>query len=235
MLHLHKLDSSLWFPNPEHSTTEPNGLLAFGGDLSVDRLKCAYHSGIFPWFSEGEPILWWSPDPRGIVELDSFCASKSLRKYVRNTSLTVSLNTAFTEVIEACAKIPRGRSGTWITDRMIAAYIDLHNAGHAHSIEVWDGKMLVGGLYGVASGGVFCGESMFHRVSNASKLAFYYLVEHLRMIKFDFIDCQMQNSHLASLGCVEIPRSIFLSRLANCANKPITKVCWDPKILKFNK
>lgn len=232
MLELYKLDHQLWFPDPQLSLPEPNGLLAFGGDLSVQRLLCAYSMGIFPWFSEGEPILWWSPNPRGIMELEQFKCSKSLAKFIRKTHLTVTLNSAFVDVINACAKIPRNDSGTWITPNMVNAYISLHKAGHAHSVEVWDSHNLVGGLYGVAIGGVFCGESMFHKVTNASKLAYYHLVQHLKNIDVDFIDCQMQNPHLASLGCTEISRSQFLSRLAKSINKPITKIGWNPKILK---
>ena len=162
----YKLSHELVFPAPQLALTDPNGLLAFGGDLSVQRLLLAYHNGIFPWFSEGEPILWWSPDPRGILELDEFLCSRSLAKLARSPRYQVSLNQAFDQVIQACATVPRGSQGTWITGRMIKAYQALHRAGHAHSVEVWEQEQLVGGLYGISVGSVFCGESMFHCQSN---------------------------------------------------------------------
>ncbi|GAC22716.1 leucyl/phenylalanyl-tRNA--protein transferase [Paraglaciecola mesophila KMM 241] len=231
MIELFQLDKSLHFPSPAHALTDPPGLLAFGGDLSVNRLLHAYQQGIFPWFSVNEPILWWSPNPRGILPLDNFSVSKSLRKFVRKTSLRVTVNKRFDGVIYACAKVKRQSSGTWITDEMINAYIELHRCGHAHSIEVWDDGELVGGLYGVIPGNVFCGESMFHYATNASKLAMFYLVELLRQNGCEFIDCQLQNDHLASLGCIEIPRAEFLNKLKEAVKQPMDQSLWLPREL----
>lgn len=231
MLELYKVDHRIAFPAPENALDEPNGLLAFGGDLSVERLLFAYSLGIFPWFSEGEPILWWSPEPRGILPLKQFICSKSLQKFIRKTPFCVTLNYAFDDVIHACAKIPRNDSGTWITKRMISAYQNLHKEGHAHSVEVWDRGQLVGGLYGVTVGQVFCGESMFHRSTNASKLAIHYLVEHLLTQGAGFIDCQMQNPHLASLGCVTVSRNEFLDKLAKYKQLKFEKSNWLPMVL----
>lgn len=231
MIKLHQLDNRLTFPAIDHALDEPNGLLAFGGDLSIERLELAYRHGIFPWFSDGEPILWWSPNPRGVMALDDFHCSKSLLKFARTTQLSVTLNHAFSSVIDACASMPRRDDGTWITPLMQDAYKNLHLCGLAHSVEVWDQTELVGGLYGVAVGGVFCGESMFSHVSNASKLAYFYLVEHLKSIGADFIDCQMQNAHLQRLGCREVSREEFLRMLAKSRNTPITKKSWQAQIL----
>lgn len=231
MIKLHQLDNRLTFPNNSLALDEPNGLLAFGGDLSVDRLKLAYYHGIFPWFSEGEPILWWSPDPRGVMPLSQFHCSRNLSKFVRNHSYRVSLNNAFTEVIEACSSIPRKDDGTWITQTMLDAYLALHEQGYAHSIEVWDEDILVGGLYGVAMGGVFCGESMFSYAKNTSKLAFYHLVQLLESNGADFIDCQMQNSHLQSLGCIEVSRQKFLAMLALSRDKSYPENVWISRTL----
>ncbi|GAA0347927.1 leucyl/phenylalanyl-tRNA--protein transferase [Bowmanella denitrificans] len=222
-----KLDHKLQFPHAEDALIDPNGLLAFGGDLSVERLLLAYQSGIFPWFSEGEPILWWSPDPRGVLELDGFICSSSLAKLARSGRYQVSLNKAFAAVIEHCAKVPRDINGTWITKPMIQAYTDLHHAGYAHSVEIWEGAELVGGLYGVSIGRVFCGESMFHLRSNTSKLAFFYLVRYLKTMEFHFIDCQLQNPHLATLGIQEIPRRRFLSKLQQAVSCPAPQHCWQ--------
>lgn len=231
MLELYQLDQTLHFPSAEYALDEPNGLLAFGGDLSVQRLLLAYSQGIFPWFSEGEPILWWSPEPRGILPLEQFICSQSLQKFIRKHHYKVTINHAFDQVILACAKIPRNDSGTWITKQMIKAYQDLHHCGHAQSIEVWENDQLLGGLYGVTVGQVFCGESMFHRASNTSKLAMYYLVEHLRSHGGAFIDCQLQNPHLASLGCVSVTRLDFLNKLASAMVKTFEPKVWQPKIL----
>ena len=231
MLKLHQLDEQLYFPAAEAALSEPNGLLAFGGDLSVERLLLAYQNGIFPWFSEGEPILWWSPDPRGVMPLDAFHCSQSLKKLIRKQRFHVSINTQFEAVIERCANIPRADNGTWITEKMIDAYKQLHRSGHAHSLEVWDGKTLVGGLYGVAVGGVFCGESMFSDVSNASKVAYWYLVDLLKKSGAQFIDCQMQNPHLESLGCVEVTRGVFTKMLKSAVKKALPPSTWTPRLL----
>lgn len=209
------------FPPVDTALADPNGLLAYGGDLSVARLMSAYSQGIFPWYSEQEPILWWSPCPRAIIELDEFHASRSLRKLVRQRAYQVTMDTAFGDVMQACATIPRRLSAvddacqdTWITAEMQQAYQALHDAGFAHSVEVWDGKSLVGGLYGVAIGEVFCGESMFHRADNVSKLAMYALVAHMRSQRLAFIDCQMPTPHLASLGAKTMSRQHFIAKLA---------------------
>ncbi|GGD53646.1 leucyl/phenylalanyl-tRNA--protein transferase [Lacimicrobium alkaliphilum] len=226
-LTLPKLDHRLEFPSPQHALVDPDGLLAFGGDLSVDRLCLAYSNGIFPWFSEGEPLLWWSPAVRGILELDNFVCHKSLSKLARSGRYRVTLNHAFEAVIHSCAKIPRTDQGTWITDAMIAAYIRLHKQGYSHSVEVWEKDKLVGGLYGVSIGRVFCGESMFHLKNNTSKLAFYYLVLWLKKHRFDFIDCQLPNPHLNSLGCSTLPRPTFLQRLTQACAQSVEPQCWQ--------
>ena len=231
MLKLHQLDEQLYFPAANAALSEPNGLLAFGGDLSVERLLLAYKNGIFPWFSDGEPILWWSPDPRGILPLDQFNCSSSLRKLVRKQTFRVTLNMDFDSVIERCATIPRADNGTWITQTMIDAYKRLHTHGYAHSIEVWKDDDLVGGLYGVAVGAVFCGESMFSDVSNTSKLAFWYLVDLMKTAGADFIDCQMQNPHLQSLGCIEISREQFHKKLSASADKHLPPETWNARTL----
>lgn len=221
MIELPFLHEDTPFPAVDQALDEPNGLLAFGGNLDVNRLFTAYSNGIFPWFSDQEPILWWSPTPRAIIPLDNFHGSKSLNKLARKALYDVTMNHAFTDVIRACATIPRVHPGstelssdTWITQDMQQAYIRLHQAGLAHSVEVWDGNSLVGGLYGVAVGEVFCGESMFHRKSNTSKLAMLALVEHMKRNDLAFIDCQLPTEHLASLGAIEVSRDAFISRLA---------------------
>lgn len=230
MLTLTKLNHKLQFPNTDCALEDPNGLLAFGGDLTTKRLLLAYSQGIFPWFSQGEPIMWWSPSPRGILPVDKFNCSRSLAKFARNCGYKVSINKRFDEVIDACATIPRNDSGTWITEQMINAYKQLHAEGNAHSIEVWDQQQnLVGGLYGVLVGKVFCGESMFHRVTNASKLAFLNLVKLLKEHHCNFIDCQMQNPHLESLGCIEVPRSEFLLRLERDSKEHLDESVWNAR------
>jgi leucyl/phenylalanyl-tRNA--protein transferase len=231
MIKLHQLDKSLTFPNNNLALDDPNGLLAFGGDLSVERLKLAYYHGIFPWFSEGEPILWWSPVPRGVMPLSEFHCSRNLSKFVRNHSYRVTLNHGFADVIEACSSIPRKDDGTWITETMLDAYLALHEQGYAHSIEVWDRETLVGGLYGVSMGGVFCGESMFSYAPNTSKLAFYHLVKLLESNGADFIDCQMQNPHLQRLGCVEVSRQKFLTMLGLSRDKSYPENAWISRCL----
>ncbi|WP_088328775.1 leucyl/phenylalanyl-tRNA--protein transferase [Lacimicrobium sp. SS2-24] len=225
-LSLPKLNQELQFPSPEYALSDPDGLLAFGGDLSVERLLLAYRNGIFPWFTEGEPVLWWSPSTRGILELDDFICHRSLRKLARSGAYRVTLNHDFEQVIQCCAKVPRSDNGTWITTAMVDAYIHLHQRGYAHSIEVWQQDSLVGGLYGVSAGRVFCGESMFHLRSNTSKLAFYYLVMWLKRHQFDFIDCQLPNPHLNSLGCRAISREVFLPRLRAACKQHTDAAVW---------
>lgn len=200
------------FPPPD--LAEPNGLLAVGGDLSPERLLLAYAMGIFPWFNESDPILWWSPDPRFILEFDELRISRSLAKLLRRGTFEVTFDRAFAEVIAACGKTQRpGQEGSWITAEMVQSYQRLHKLGHAHSVEVWRSGNLAGGLYGVCLGRCFFGESMFFRVPNASKVAFVSLVEHLKARQFELLDCQMPTTHLASLGAREIPREEFLRRL----------------------
>ncbi len=202
------------FPRLETALTEPNGLLAAGGDLSPRRMIAAYRCGIFPWYSAGEPILWWSPDPRMVLFPDEFRVSRSLAKTLRNANYEVRLDTAFSDVVQACAGKPRaGQSGTWITPEMQAAYCLLHLLGYAHSVETWIENKLAGGLYGIAIGRAFYGESMFSDARDASKIALAHLCAHLKRRGFGIIDCQMETAHLASLGARPIPRRDFAARL----------------------
>lgn len=234
MIELFKLNHSHHFPSPEFALEEPNGLLAFGGDLSTERLISAYKQGIFPWFGEDEPILWWSPSPRAIIYADKFSGSKSLHKSIRKKKFKALLNHNFEQVIEACANIPRvynqhTQSGTWITKDMINAYKRLHEEGYAHSVEIYnDEDQLVGGLYGVVVNGIFCGESMFHRETDASKAALLSLAKHLTKHKMTIIDCQLVNPHLQSLGCVAISRQEFLDLLSQHSHKI---ECWHAQKL----
>ncbi len=209
---IHLLNEELWFPPV--SETHPSGILAVGGDLSTERLLLAYHSGIFPWFEDGEPITWWAPDWRMVLFLDDLKVSKSMRNILNRGMFKVTFNQAFKAVIANCQSVKReGQHGTWITDDMIAAYVKLHELGHAKSVEVWQNGELVGGLYGVDLGSIFCGESMFSKVSNASKVAFIHLVECLKKNNYLLLDCQVYNEHLESLGCVEIERDAFMTIL----------------------
>ncbi|MFZ2852695.1 MAG: leucyl/phenylalanyl-tRNA--protein transferase [Rhodocyclaceae bacterium] len=202
------------FPPLEQALVEPNGLLCAGGDLSPARIVEAYRHGIFPWFSAGEPILWWSPDPRMALFPAEFKISRSLRRTLHAGDYEVRLDSAFPEVIRACAEMPRpGQPGTWITREMQRAYRQLFELGIAHSVECWQAGHLIGGLYGLAIGRMFYGESMFSRVSDASKIAAAHLARFLETQGFGMIDCQMKTPHLASLGAREIPRSDFLARL----------------------
>jgi leucyl/phenylalanyl-tRNA--protein transferase len=204
------LGEDLQFPDPNLADDE--GLVALGGELSVAQLLKAYRSGIFPW-SAKPVVTWWSPDPRGIIELDEFHVSSSLAKTVRQKIFTVTFNQAFREVMTACAVVSTQRQSTWITEEFINAYAALHQAGHAHSVECWQGETLVGGVYGVVVGGLFAGESMFHRASNASKVALVHLVEHLRRRQFALFDLQMVTLATAPLGAKAISRQIYLQRL----------------------
>ncbi|MBF0119143.1 MAG: leucyl/phenylalanyl-tRNA--protein transferase [Desulfobacterales bacterium] len=219
------LSKKLSFPPPQFA--DHSGLLAVGGDLSPDRLLNAYQKGIFPWFSEGEPILWWSPDPRLVLYPNEFHISKSLKKILNKNLFKITMDMAFKDVICACADLKRKKQrGTWITDEMISAYCRLHDMGFAHSVEAWENNLLVGGLYGVSLGGAFFGESMFTHVSNASKVAFVILVEFLKKYSFDIIDCQIKTKHLTSFGAREIPRKIFLSELEISLNKTTRLGTW---------
>lgn len=219
------LDNSLIFPHPKYA--EPNGLLAIGGDLRVERLLLAYRNGIFPWFSGEDPILWFSPDPRLVLIPDQFKLSSSLRKVIKSNTFEVRFDTCFPQVIVNCARTERkGQDGTWITSDMIEAYIKLHREGYAHSVETFHEDRLVGGLYGVSLGGAFFGESMFHIMSNASKVAFYHLVERLRLWDFDLIDSQVPTEYLKSFGAKEIDRDPFLKMLKQALNKKTIKGKW---------
>jgi leucyl/phenylalanyl-tRNA--protein transferase len=211
------------FPSVERALRQPNGLLAAGADLSVERLLAAYRSGIFPWYSEGEPLLWWSPDPRMVLYTGEFKLSRSLAKSTRNRGYEVRIDTAFGQVLEGCAGPRKDQPGTWLGPQMRAAYLKLHQLGYAHSFETWQGHNLVGGLYGMAIGRMFYGESMFSRATDASKVALAALVSELALRKFPMIDCQMNTGHLASLGAREIKRSDFLravSALVNYSEPP---------------
>jgi leucyl/phenylalanyl-tRNA--protein transferase len=220
------LDSSNRFPPPATALREPNGLLAAGGDLSVTRLLAAYRQGIFPWFNAGEPILWWSPDPRMVLFPAELRVSRSLKKRLRLADYEIRVDSAFRQVMQACAE-PRKGHGTWITAPMIAAYTALHEVGYAHSYETWIGGELAGGLYGVALGGAFFGESMFARATDASKIALAHLVGDLAARGFGLIDCQMATRHLASLGAREIPRADFIALLERYATLPVAVGKWS--------
>jgi leucyl/phenylalanyl-tRNA---protein transferase len=213
------------FPPPDYA--DPSGLLAVGGDLSNERLLEAYRVGIFPWYSDDQPILWWSPDPRLVLDLKDFKISRSLRKTLKKEVFQVTFDRAFEEVIQACAVVPRAaQNGTWITEEMREAYINLHGLGYAHSVESWFGGKLAGGLYGVSLGKSFFGESMFHVKTDASKVALATLVEKLKSWDFHFIDSQMTTEHMVRLGAKELPRRIFLKRLQSALRHPTRRGRW---------
>ena len=214
------------FPPLDSALQEPNGLLAAGGDLSPERLLAAYRRGIFPWYNSGQPILWWSPNPRMVLFPDELKISRSLARRLKNSDYEVRYDTAFRQVMLACAEARRPQQdGTWITEDIIEGYCKLHELGYAHSAETWVGNQLVGGVYGVAIGRMFYGESMFHHATDASKIAFARLVQRLRMQGFGMLDCQMKTAHLASLGAREITRAEFSQRLAELVNcsQPVAK------------
>jgi leucyl/phenylalanyl-tRNA---protein transferase len=208
------------FPPVEVALSDPNGLLAAGADLSVRRLLEAYCQGIFPWYSEGDPLLWWSPDPRMVLFLDELRVTRSLRRVIRSKRFTVTLDRAFLDVMAGCAALREGQDGTWITPAIVAAYAELAALGYAHSVEAWVDGELAGGLYGVAIGRMFFGESMFARYSDASKVALAHLVRQLQRWNFELIDCQMRGGHLASLGAREVPRREFNSRISRLVSQP---------------
>ncbi|MDL1963752.1 MAG: leucyl/phenylalanyl-tRNA--protein transferase [Deltaproteobacteria bacterium] len=219
------LSDKIIFPPPHFAGSE--GLLAIGGDLGKERLLLAYRMGIFPWFSENEPIMWWSPDPRLVLYPQDLRVSKSLKKVINKNIFQVTIDSFFEQVISLCAQIRLQKNeATWLCEDMIEAYCDLHEAGYAHSVEVWYKGELAGGLYGVALGKSFFGESMFTRISNASKVAFTALVEYLKTLSFDMIDCQIPTEHLKSFGAREIPRSIFLKQLNESLKEPTKKGRW---------
>ncbi|MDG2421307.1 MAG: leucyl/phenylalanyl-tRNA--protein transferase [Gammaproteobacteria bacterium] len=231
------LDSdSINFPSTTKALTEPNGLLAAGGGLSVEWLTEAYRRGIFPWYQSGQPILWWSPDPRLTLAPASFVTSRSLKKLIRKHRYQISFDTNFIKVINQCALTERGSGGTWITTEMAYAYSELHRAGFAHSVEVWSGDILVGGLYGVALGKVFFGESMFSLEDNTSKLALFYLILHLKHWGFELIDCQIPSDHLISLGAINISRQDFNNRLVELVDQQENRIGkWEINLDLINK
>jgi len=219
------LSEDMIFPPPRLAS--PEGLLAVGGDLRPERLLLAYRSGIFPWYSDDEPILWWSPDPRLVLYPSEFHLSQSFLKTIRRGEFAVSMDQAFERVIRGCARVRRATGeGTWIVPEMIEAYCGLHDAGFAHSVEAWQGDRLMGGLYGVSVGSCFFGESMFSRVSNASKVALAALVAYLKAEGFGLIDCQVTSGHLQRMGAREIPRSLFLEELKEHLQAPDRTGTW---------
>lgn len=220
------LDAEDPFPPVESALRDPNGLLAAGADLSPGRLLDAYRRGIFPWFGDEDPLLWWSPDPRMVLLVDELHVTRSLRKAIRAGRFRITADRAFSAVMLGCAEPRVDAEGTWITTEMRAAYARLAALGYAHSIEAWQGETLVGGLYGVAIGRIFFGESMFARVSDASKVAFATLVHQLRQWEFRMIDCQMPTAHLASFGAREIPRGEFLAEVERAVREPSIPAPW---------
>lgn len=224
-------DESLNFPPVDQALLEPNGLLAVGGDLRPQRLLCAYQQGIFPWFNADDPILWWSPDPRAILFPADLHLSQSSRKFLRRSGYYVTINHAFSAVIHACAH--RHRQESWITTAIEDAYLKLHQLHIAHSVEVWQDARLIGGLYGVNLGSLFCGESMFSLQDNASKCGLYAFCQHFIRHGGQLIDCQIINPHTLSLGAIEIARIDFLQYLAALQQQPLDQHCWQPQILEL--
>jgi leucyl/phenylalanyl-tRNA--protein transferase len=229
---INPLDERISFPPVERALLEPDGLLAAGGDLSVERLELAYRSGIFPWYEPGQPILWWSPDPRAVLFPRRLRLGRSLRKALRNRPWQVSFDHAFADVVAACAEPRAGASGTWITSEMLEDYTALHRQGLAHSVEIRRDGHLVGGLYGVAIGRVFFGESMFSRVPDASKVALAHLARHLDAWDYALIDCQLPNPHLLGLGAELMPRDEFVERVSRHASQSPSAHPWsvDPTL-----
>ena len=219
------------FPDPALALREPDGLLAVGGDLHPARLLNAYRAGVFPWYSEGQPLLWWSPDPRTVFRTDGVHLSRRLRRQLRGNGWTLRADTAFAQVVAACASAPRpGQDGTWITAQMQAAYLALHRLGQAHSLEVWDGPRLAGGIYGVAVGRMFFGESMFSAVSGGSKAALAGLAHVLRGWGWPLIDAQVENDHLLRMGATSMPRAAFLAEVARQVALPDAPGPWTDRV-----
>lgn len=216
------------FPDVDRALREPDGLLAAGGTLAPQRLLRAYRHGIFPWYSAGQPILWWSPDPRAILYPEYLHVSRSLRKTLRKNPYDVSFDTAFRDVITECAKPRNDGRGTWLTPEMINAYCELHRLGHAHSVEAWQEGELAGGLYGIAIGKAFFGESMFARRTDASKVAFVHLVTRLQEWGYRLIDCQIASAHLSQFGAVSVPRRLFIEELARACGEMAVAGPWTP-------
>jgi len=220
-----QLTEKIGFPPPH--LAEQEGILAVGGDLSIKRLLLAYQMGIFPWYAEEDPIIWWSPDPRLVLYPDRLRYSRSLKRVLHKPVFTVTMDRAFSRVITECAAVRSDQGeGTWLVDDMIEAYVRLHEAGYAHSVETWQAGRLAGGLYGVSLGGAFFGESMFMRVSNASKVAFVRLVQQLKFWGFDMVDCQVKTQHLLGFGAQEIPRKQFLDQLKKSLKGKTRKGKW---------
>lgn len=230
-IYLTELDDSHLFPSPYEALSDPNGLLAFGGDLNPERILKGYHQGIFPWYGPGEPILWWSPSPRAVFDPLSFKPSKSLKKFQRKQQYKVTLNNATERVIQLCSST-RPAEETWLNEDMQTSYIELAKHGHCHSVEVWHEDQLVGGLYGISVGQLFCGESMFSLKDNASKIALWYLCDHLASNQGQLIDCQVMNSHLASLGAFELERDDFVQKLLSLRGKNTDLGTFEPQILQ---
>ncbi len=223
---VYQLTDELVFPHP--SNAREDGLLALGGDLTPEWLVLAYQYGIFPWFSEGDPVLWWSPNPRAVLFPNKFKRSASLKQTVKKKRFKVTFDRAFEQVINSCATTKRSDdAGTWITSSMVEAYTNLFNLGLAHSVEAWQDGRLVGGLYGVSLGGTFFGESMFHLVTDASKVALWYLVERLISWNFDMIDVQQETKHLSSMGAIPVERKKFLHLLNKSLEKPTRQGSWN--------
>lgn len=234
-IYITELDpAQLWFPPVEQALEQPDGLLAMGGDLSVERLALAYRSGIFPWFSDGDPLLWWSPATRAIFPPASLKYNRSLRKNWQRLKLSLTLNHAFAEVVRGCAAPRKNQPETWILADMQQAYQRLHQQGLAHSIEVWQGDKLVGGLYGITVGGLFCGESMFNRIPDAAKFALLALQQHLGLYAPGWIDCQLPNPFLQQLGAEPLPRLQYLSLLQQQAMIKCPINHWQPKVLSLS-
>lgn len=225
-------DPSL-FPSVEHALADPDGLLAMGGDLSPERIYHAYRAGIFPWFNEGDPLLWWSPSERATIRAGDVHISKSMQRFINKQHVKITLNNCFSEVIHACAQPRASQSETWISAQMIQAYQQLHQQGLAHSIEVWHDEKLVGGLYGISVGKLFCGESMFSQMNNASKMAFISLNQYFKSIGGAVIDCQMQTAHLQSLGVKALPRADFIAQLNAAKDAPLPIDSWQAKTLSL--
>lgn len=222
-----------YFPPLNQALFDPDGLLAMGGDLTPTRIVNAYRNGIFPWFSDGEPILWWSPSKRATLSPMDCHISKSMQRLINKETFTITVNQDFCSVIKACAQPRKTQAETWINKEMIAAYIDLHQKGIAHSIEVWQSGELVGGLYGVCVGTIFCGESMFSLVSNSSKIAFVALNKQFKKFKGDLIDCQMQTDHLQTLGVQECSRQQFIEKINTYRNKHLLNGCWEKQEIQI--
>lgn len=220
------LDNRLIFPHPDNA--ELSGILAAGGDLKPERLLLAYRSGIFPWFNEDDPILWWSPDPRFVLFPNELIVARSMRPYFNQSRFRITVDTCFETVMRACGNQARpGQDGTWITEDMVESYCTLHRLGFAHSVEVWDGAILAGGLYGIALGRIFFGESMFSKQSNASKFGFIALVQRLKQLGYILVDCQQETQHLASLGARPIPRTEFLELLDEVVYEDYLRGDWS--------